>query len=354
MAAERAIRVGDRVVSDGQPTYIIAEAGVNHRCDMELARRLIREARQAGADAIKFQTYKAETLVTRWAPRYWEDSEESGTQFAIFKESDRFGPEQYRAMADYCGEQSIDFLSTPFDHSAVTLLDDLGVSLFKIASADLTDRTLLGEIAKTGKPVVQSTGASTLDEVDAWLARARECGVDQLSLLHCVLCYPTDLDDANLRRIGLMVERFPDIVIGYSDHTDATVCCPVAVAAVAQGARIIEKHFTLDRSWPGDDHYHSADPGMLADMVAAVRTAERALGKAYEGVLPCEEQSRQYARRSVIAARDIAAGETITERDLIMKRPGTGISPTELDKIIGQKATRPIAEDAALTWDDLE
>lgn len=354
MPATREIRVGNRSVGDNHPTYIIAEAGVNHRCDMKLARQLIEEAAQAGADAIKFQTYKAETLVTRWAPRYWEDSEASGTQFAIFKESDRFGPEQYREMAEHCAEKGIDFLSTPFDHSAVKLLDDLGIPVFKIASADLTDRTLLTEIAKTGKPVMQSAGASTLDEVAAWMERAKACGVKQACLLHCVLCYPTDLADANLRRIGLMVERFPDTVIGYSDHTDATVCNEVSVAAVTLGARVIEKHFTLDRSWPGDDHYHSADPGMLASMVEAVRTTEKALGVAYDGVLPCEEKPRKFARRSIIAARDIATGETITERDLIMKRPGTGISPTELDKVVNRKAARNITEDAAIAWEDLD
>jgi sialic acid synthase SpsE len=183
---------------------------------------------------------------------------------------------------------------------------------------------------------------------------AQGYGVNEICMAHCVLHYPTELDEANLRRIALITERFPDVVPGYSDHTVGAVCVEVAVAAVSIGARIIEKHFTLNIDWPGDDHYHSADPQLLARMVEKVRIAERALGVAYEGVLPSENNSRKYARRSILAARDIHKGEKITEDMLIMKRPGTGISPSQIAEVVGKKTNRNIAEDEAIAWDDLE
>lgn len=354
MTSKKEFFIGSRAVGGNNPVYIVAEGGVNHRCDIKLALEMIREAKQAGADAIKFQTYKAEKLVTKWAKRYWEDSEPSGTQYAIFKKSDHFGPNEFKRLAQYCREQDIAFLSTPFDYGAVELLQELQTPAFKIASADLTNYPLLRRIAATGKPILQSTGGSALDEVRQWLEFAAQCGAEQICLMHCVLCYPTPADEANLNRIALMCERFPDVVVGYSDHTDATVCNEVAVTAVTLGARVIEKHFTLNRSWPGDDHYHSADPQMLARMVESVKTAERALGVAYDGVLPCEEKSREFARRSIIAARAIHKGEHITEDMLIMKRPGTGISPTEISQVIGKRAARDITEDAAISWEDLK
>ena len=354
MTSKKGFLIGSRAVGVGHPAYIIAEAGVNHRCDMKLALKMIREAKQAGANAIKFQTYKAETLVTRWAKRYWEDSETSGTQYAIFKKSDCFGPNEYKRLAEYSSEQEIAFLSTPFDYAAVDLLEELGIPAFKIASADLTNYPLLQRIVATGKPIIQSIGASTLDEATQWLKFARKCGAKEICITHCVLHYPTTADEANLRRIKLISERFPGVVVGYSDHTLGSVCNEISVAAVTLGARVIEKHFTLDRSWPGDDHYHSVDPGMLAHMVESVRTAERALGAAYDGVLPCEEKSREFARRSIIAARTINEGEIITEDMLIMKRPGTGISPVEFASVVGKRVVRDISEDAAISWEDLE
>ena len=354
MAGKKDFFIGSRAVGGGNPAYIIAEAGVNHRCDMKLALKMICEAKQAGADAIKFQIYKAEKLVTKWAKRYWEDSESSGTQYAIFKKSDHFGPNEYKRLAEYCRKQDITFLSSPFDYAAVDLLEELEVPAYKIASADLTNYPLLKRLAATGKPLLQSIGAATLQEAKQWLEFARQCGAKQICLMHCVLCYPTPVDDANLKRIALMCERFPDVVVGYSDHTDGVVSNEIAVAAVSLGAHVIEKHFTLNRDWPGDDHYHSADPEMFARMVESVRTAERALGVAYDGVLPGEEKSRKFARRSIVAARALQKGKRITEDMLIMKRPGTGISPTEICSVVGKRAVRNIAEDETISWEDLE
>ncbi|HID61545.1 MAG TPA: acetylneuraminic acid synthetase, partial [Anaerolineae bacterium] len=246
----KVILIGNRTVGEGHPTYIVAEAGVNHKGNLDLARQMIWEAAGAGADAIKFQSYKAETLVTRWAPRYWEDDEPSGTQFAIFKRSDVFGEREFTALYEECQRAGITFLSTPFDLRFVDFLNDLGMPAFKIASADLTNLPLLRHAARKGKPILMSTGASTLSEIRASVEAVRAEGNDQIVLLHCVLSYPTPDDEAHLLRIPALAREFPDIPIGFSDHTVPESCVIVPTAAVALGAQVIEKHFTLRRTWP--------------------------------------------------------------------------------------------------------
>ncbi len=350
----KTITIGNRPIGEGHPTYIVAEAGVNHKGSLALAKQMIWEAAGAGADAIKFQSYKAETLVTRWAPRYWDDDEPTGTQYAIFKRSDAFGEREYAILYDECQRAGITFLSTPFDLHFVDFLDELGMPAFKVASADLTNLPLLRHIARKGKPIIMSTGASTLAEIHASVEAIRAEGNDQIILLHCVLSYPTPDEKANLLRIPALAKEFPDIPIGFSDHTVPEDCVIVPTAAVAVGAQVIEKHYTLRRTWPGDDHYLSVDPQQLATFVKNVRIVEKALGSPDLGVLDVEAAARQYARRSIIARVDIPAGAVITEEMLIMKRPGTGISPMEIDRVVGRRAKVPIAEDAALTWEMLE
>ncbi|MFQ6131335.1 MAG: N-acetylneuraminate synthase family protein [Armatimonadota bacterium] len=350
----REFLVGSRPVGQGCPCYIIAEAGVNHKCDLDTALAMIEKAKQAGADAIKFQTYKADTLVTRWAPRYWQDPEPSGTQHAIFRRSDRFGPEEYRALAEACVEHAIHFISTPFDLPSVDLLNDLGVPAFKIASADITDRPLVEKVGATGKPVFLSTGASTMPEIEAALGWLRQVGNESVMVLHCVLSYPTPIEHASLARIPMLQERFPDYAIGLSDHTIPDDCVTVTTAAVALGAKAIEKHFTLGRDLPGDDHYLSVDPALLARTVEKVRMAEQAMGEPYDQPLECELPARENARRSIVAAVDIPAGTKLEPEHLIMKRPGTGISPAEIGKVLGRVTTSPIAEDSLVEWNSLE
>jgi N-acetylneuraminate synthase len=347
------IMIGNRAVGDGHPTYVVAEAGVNHKGSLELARQMVWEAAGAGADAIKFQSYKAETLVTRWAPRYWEDDEPSGTQFAIFKRSDMFGEQEFTALYEECQRAGIAFLSTPFDLGFVHFLDKLGMPAFKIASADLTNLPLVRQAARKGKPLIMSTGASTLREIRAAVETVRTEGNEQLALLHCVLSYPTRNDHANLLRIPALARKFPDIPIGFSDHTISKRCAIVPTAAVALGAQLIEKHFTLRRTWPGDDHYLSVDPKQLTTLVRNVRTVEKALGSADLGVLDVEAEARQYARRSIVARVDISRGSVIERGMLIMKRPGTGISPMKMDSVVGCTAGQDIRADTALTWDML-
>jgi len=345
------VRIGDRLIGPGYPTYVVAEAGVNHKGSLEAAKRMIDEAKRAGADAIKFQTYKAEKLVTRTAPRYWEDAEASGTQYAIFKRSDSFGEMEYRALFEYAQAVGITWLSTPFDLDAVAFLDGLGMLAFKIASADLTNYPLLLAIARTHKPVLLSTGASTLAEVHASVNFLHMNGCRDLVLLYCVLSYPTADEDAHLRRIQTLQGEFPDIPVGFSDHTIPDDCVIVPSAAVALGAYVVEKHFTLDRSLPGDDHYLSVDPTQLATMVRNFRTIEKALGDGRFGVQSSEEAARKYARRSIVSACFIPAGTKITPDMLIMKRPGTGIPPTEVVHLVGRTATVDIQPDVMISWD---
>lgn len=345
------VRIGDKLIGPGYPTYIIAEAGVNHKGSLEAARRMIDEAKRAGADAIKFQTYKAEKLVTRTAPRYWDDPEATGTQYAIFKRSDCFGEHEYRALFQHAQNVGITWLSTAFDLDAVHFLDELGMPAFKVASADLTNYPLLIEIAETGKPVILSTGASELPEIHAAVDFLHLHGCRDLVLLYCVLSYPTADEDAHLRRIQTLQQAFPDIPVGFSDHTVPDDCVIVPSAAVALGAMCIEKHFTLDRSLPGDDHYLSVDPQQLATLVRNVRTIEKALGNPHFGVQSAEEQARKYARRSIVSAVFIPMGTVITPEMLIMKRPGTGIPPAEVPHLVGRRATVDIQPDTIITWD---
>ncbi|MBN1201442.1 MAG: N-acetylneuraminate synthase family protein [Anaerolineae bacterium] len=345
------VQVGDRLIGPGHPTYVIAEAGVNHKGSLSAARRMIDEAKRAGADAIKFQTYKADKLVTRTAPRYWDDPEASGTQFAIFKRSDCFGEAEYKTLYDHAQAVGITWLSTAFDLDAVKFLDEMGMPAFKVASADLTNYPLLMAVAQTGKPVLLSTGASTLVEVHASVDFLRRHGGRELVLLYCVLSYPTADEDANLLRIRTLQQDFPGISIGFSDHTVPDDCVIVPAAAVAVGAQVIEKHFTLDRSLPGDDHYLSVDPVQLATMVRNFRVIEKALGNPDFGVQTSEEQARMYARRSIVSAVFIPMGTTITADMLIMKRPGTGIAPSEVPHLVGRTATVDIQPDTMISWD---
>lgn len=345
--------IGDRPVGGDAPAYIIAEAGVNHQCDLDIARRMIDEAHAGGADAIKFQTYRADTLTTRWAPRYWQHPEESGTQYAIYQHSDDFERADYEELFAYARQVGIEWLTTPFDLEAVGWLAEMGVAAYKIASADLTNWPLLRAAASKGVPMIISMGGATLDEARAAIEQIRAQGNERIALLHCILCYPTATEEMNLRRIPRLIEEFPDLVIGLSCHTIPDEAVTVPTAAVALGAKIIEKHYTLDISWEGDDHYLSVDPPLLRRMVSNIRLVEAALGRPEIEVLACEQPARQYARRSIVAAVDIPAGTELAPEHLIMKRPGTGVSPARIDEMIGRTTIRAIREDQLVTWDDV-
>lgn len=346
--------IGGRRVGGDEPVYIIAEAGVNHGCDMDVALRMIDEAAEAGADAIKFQTYRAETLTTRWAPRYWEHPEQSGTQYAIYRQSDDFGREEYERLFEHACDVGIEWLTTPFDLQAVQWMADLGMAAYKIASADITNWPLIAAAAAQGKPMILSSGGSTREEIRASVEYTRGLGNEQIILLHCILAYPAPDEAMNLCWIQALAEEFPEVVVGLSCHSVPDECVVVATAAAALGASVIEIHFTLDTSLPGDDHYLSVDPPKLRRLVNNARIVEAALGDGEMRVLPCEEPARRYARRSIVAAVDIPAGEVLEREHVIMKRPGTGVPPTELERMLGQRTVRAIDEDSLVTWEDVE
>lgn len=334
-----------------QRPYIIAEAGVNHEGSLETALAMVRSAAQAGADAIKFQTYKAETLASRHSPFYWDITKEpTRSQYELFKKYDGLGDGDYETLARAAGDCGIDFLSTPFDIRAVDTLEPL-VPAYKIASADITNIPLLRRAAQKGKPILLSTGASTLSEVYRAMETIHGEGNDQIVLLHCILNYPTAYADANLGMIAHMRRIFPDHVIGYSDHTTTERMDDVLLMAWMLGAQVIEKHYTHDKSLPGNDHYHAMDPADLARFVERTRFMESLFGSADKHYLPSEEPARAHARRSLVAARRIPKGAVIAEDDLICKRPGTGIPPTLFDFVVGGTALMDVEADDVLTFD---
>ena len=332
--------------------YVIAEAGVNHEGNIETAKRLIDEAARGGAHAIKFQTYKAETLASRDSPYYWDITKEpSRNQFELFKKFDKFWKNEYELLKVECDKRGIEFMSTPFDTEAADFLNDM-MPVFKISSSDITNFPFIRHIAKFGKPILLSTGASDIGEITEAVDLIRSCG-NKLCLLHCVLNYPTLDENANLGMILDQRRRFPEALPGYSDHT-LPGTMEVLKTATLLGAVVLEKHFTHDKSLPGNDHYHAMD---MEDMKYFFRDMDKVftlIGKFEKQALPSEAEAIKNARRSLVAARSIRKGETITFTDLTWKRPASGISPKHIDDVIGSKATVDIAEDAVLKWDMIE
>jgi N-acetylneuraminate synthase len=348
------VRLGNTVVGPDSPPYVIAEIGVNHEGSMELAMRLVREAKAGGCHAAKFQTYKAGKLASRESPAYWDRTQEpTASQFALFSKYDAFGPDDYRRLAAYCAEAGIDFVSTPFDDEAVDFLDEL-MPFFKVASADLTNAPFLRRIAAKRKPVVLSTGASTLGEIDDAVEELQSHGCPDVVLLHCVLNYPTGNADAHLAMIGGLARTYPERVIGYSDHTLPDEWMTPLVTAYLLGARVLEKHFTHDRSLPGNDHYHAMDQHDARRLQDQLRRVRELTGDSdHKHPIAGEEQARRYARRSLVTTRRLPAGTAIDPSCLTYKRPGTGISPRFWDDVQGMRVTHDIPEDHVLTWADL-
>ncbi len=334
--------------------YVIAEIGVNHGGDLSLAKRLIDQAAEAGADAVKFQTYTAGLLASKNSPSYWDlNCEPTTSQFELFSKYDRFGAAEYRALADHARQRHVVFASTPFDLDAVDLLEPL-MPFFKIASADLTNLPLLRKCAQQKKPLVLSTGAAHLSEVESAVRLLREhVPPSQIGILHCVLEYPAPYEDANLAVIEYLGRVFPEHPIGYSDHTRPDPSMAVLLRAWTLGAVVIEKHFTHDKTLPGNDHYHAMDAEDLRRFRQATALLTAAEGESYKRVLPGEELSRKNARRSLVAARALPQGHVLTEADLVAKRPAFGLPTSELPRVIGRKLARALADDDFLTDDHL-
>ncbi|HHE04901.1 MAG TPA: N-acetylneuraminate synthase [candidate division WOR-3 bacterium] len=332
--------------------FIIAEAGVNHNGDIRLAYKLVDAAKEAGADAVKFQTFKAENVVSKIAEkaeyqRETTNSEES--QYEMIKKLE-LSFEDFVKIKDYCDKKGIIFLSTPFDYESVDFLENF-VPVYKIGSGEITNLPFLEYIAKKGKPIILSTGMSTLGEVEEAVKTIINVNSSlPLVLLHCVSSYPAKYEDVNLKVMLTLKEAF-ELPVGYSDHT---LGIEIPIAAVALGAKIIEKHFTLDRGLPGPDHKASLEPDELKKMVKAIRNVEKALGSGVKKPAQSELKVMKVARRSIVAAGDIRAGEVVKESDIFIKRPGTGIPPKFKEIIIGMRLTRDVKKDNPFNWEDFK
>ena len=346
------IQIQDRFIGNGHPCFIIAEAGVNHNGSLEMALKLVDVAVQAGADAVKFQTFKAERLVTKMAPKAEYQKETTGageSQLEMLRRLE-LSTQDHVHLKQYCAEKGILFMSTPFDEQSADFLDELGVSIFKLGSGEVTNLPYLRHVARKMKPLILSTGMSFLSEVDVAVRAISETQNTQLVLLHCVSNYPTSPADANLRAIQTMSTAF-QIPVGYSDHT---MGYEVPLAAAALGACVIEKHFTLDRTLPGPDQPASLEPGELAGMVKGIRTVESALGHGKKIPAPSEAPIAAVARRSLVASRTIPPGALITAESVAIQRPGTGMAPEFYSFVVGKKARVEIQAGTLLSFEMLE
>lgn len=343
------MEIGNRQIGTDEETFIIGEAGSNHNGDLETAKKLIDVGAEAGVDAVKFQVFEADSL-------YVEDS---GTDESLDEDESihdvistlELPREWIPELRAHCERRDVTFLSTPFDEAAVRVLEEQGVPAYKIASASVTHLPFLERVAKTGKPILMSTGAHELSEVQTAVRTLRDAGATDIALFHCVASYPTPIDQINVRAVDTLRESFA-LPTGLSDHTVDPVIAPCA--AVSRGATILEKHFTLDRGMDGPDHSFAVEPDELAEMVTAVRQTEHALGDGTVGVQDVESHTYDVARRSVHATRDIDAGERLTEDTIAILRPGKrekGAPPSAYEELLGTTAIEPIPKDSGVTLD---
>ncbi len=346
------IVVVNKIIGPNMPTFIVAEAACNHMCDIKLAYKMIDQASNAGADAIKFQTYKAEKLTTKNATAFWGN--EKISQIEYYKRLDRFGSEEYKKLFEYAKNKGIIAFSSTFDEGSTKMLADLGMPVFKIASCDITNIKHIKNVAIYKRPIMLSTGASTFDEIKAAIMACFEMGNYQVILLACTLSYPTPNVDANLRKIQSLIEYFPNIIIGLSDHTEPDQHMVIPAIAIALGAKVIEKHYTLDRSMTGSGHFFAANPKDLKKMVDNIRLTEVILGSGKFGVTASEQKAHISARRSIVAEVGISKNTIITLEMLGFKRPGTGLPPNKVDDIIGKKAKRDIQPDEQIYLEMVE
>ena len=319
---------------------IIAEAGVNHNGSLRLGEKLIDAAKNAGADCIKFQTYKADKLTTGKAKRFWKwegEEKKNGTQHDSYSVLDKFNFNDYLHLFNHCKKRKIEFQSTPFDIDSVKVLEKLGVSTYKIASCDITNYLLLEAIAKTKKPIFLSTGAANLNEIKNAVRLISKYN-KKIVIMHCILCYPTKIKDANLMSISYLKQKFPRIPIGLSDHT-LGILAPVI--ATCLGSMVTEKHFTIDKTLPKSaDHWLSVNEKELKEMIKNIGLANLSLGKKMKKHFKCESLTRKNARRSLVANENIKKGQIFTKKNLTTKRPGTGISANKYFKYLGKKSKK--------------
>ena len=347
-------------LQNGQFT-LMAEIGVNyydiaeklHIIPMEAAKLMVLSAHNAGVHAVKFQTYKAETLASKNSPSYWDTTEESTTsQYELFKKFDSFGKAEYQQLSDFCGRIGIEFCSTPFDFESADYLCSM-MNVYKISSSDLTNLPFIKHMAQKQKPILLSVGASNLDEIKSAVQTVRKYNSQPICLLHCVLEYPTPYEHANLLKISALKEEFPELYIGYSDHTKPDNKYDVVKTAYLLGADLVEKHFTLDKTLSGNDHYHAMDAKDAENIIKEIEFIDMISGEGDLSCLASEQSARENARRSIVAKCDIPAGTLLTEEMLTFKRPGTGISPSCITEVLGRTTLQPIREDELLKLENL-
>lgn len=343
------IRIKEKVIGEGYPALVIAEVGVNHNGCIQRGIELIEAAADSGADVVKFQTYSAKNIVTKSAPRYWDEKlndDNGGTQFDTFSKLDGMGIDGYKVFKKRCEDLGVIFTSTPFNLPDVEILEEVGVDVYKISSSDITFFQLLKCVARKGKPVILSTGCATIGEMEKAVEVIRSQGNNKIILQHCILQYPCDDENANLVKMQKMQEVFPEIPIGYSDHT---IGITIPAMSVAMGAVSVEKHFTIDNNLPDSpDHKLSANPRQLRKMVDMIRVIEKAKGVFKNGYYAAEESAFMNARKSLVTTKFIKQGTIITEDMLTAKRPGTGIYPEYASFVVGSMAKQDIQEDTTL------
>jgi N,N'-diacetyllegionaminate synthase len=346
---KRKFKIGKVKFSDNK-CVLIAEAGVNHNGSMRLAEQLIKSAKNNGADIIKFQTYKAEKLVSQSASRFWDwkgELKKKGTQFDSYKRLDKFNKEEYGKLIKLCKKYNIEFMSTPFDLDSVDMLYKLGMKGFKVASCDLNNFLLLEKIAKTKLPILLSTGASNINEVKKTVKFLEKKGCKDICIMQCTLCYPTKPQDANLSAVTHINKTFPRYLIGLSDHTLGT---NIASASLLNGVRVIEKHFTINKKLKKSaDHWLSIDPKQLASLRFSTSEVIKSIGGGGKKILKCEKKTRLLTRRSIFAKKNIIKGSKISKNDIIAKRPGGGISPDKSNTVIGKISKQDIFKDQLIT-----
>jgi len=347
-------KIGNTIFG-GEKCVVIAEAGVNHLGRMDYAEELIKTAARAGADIVKFQTYKAKKLVVKDAPRFWDwdgEKKPDGTQFDSYARLDSFDKEQYRFLKLLCDKYGVTFMSTPFDNESADMLVEIGMEGFKVASCDITNFPFLSHLANKGLPILLSTGASTIEEIKQAVELIESHGNKNICIMQCTLCYPTDADDANLAAILDIKNNFKGYLLGLSDHTLETV---IPAASVLYGVGVIEKHYTFDKTLPDSaDHWLSLDENQLAQLVNYTSLLSKSIGHGRKELLDCELPAHRNARRSVVSSELITAGTIISGEMLTEKRPGTGLPPIFKSRIIGRKARVDIPADSLLKIEDFE
>lgn len=339
-------------IGTNHSVYIIAEVGVNHNGDLDLAKRLVLKAVKAGVDAVKFQTFKTNKLVSKTTPKakyQIKETKNNNSQFDMLKKFE-LSKKDHIKLIKFCNKNNIQFLSTPFDFNSVDLLEELNVPAFKIGSSDTNNLPLLEYIAKKSKPIILSTGMSKLNEVAEAVETIQKVIENKLILLHCVSNYPTKYNEVNLKAMDTLKKAF-NIPVGFSDHTIGT---EIPIAAVSRGADVIEKHFTLDKNMNGPDHSASLEPDELKEMVQKIRNVEKSLGDGIKKPVESEKENIKASRKSVVLTQDIKKGEKISEKHISIKRPGTGIPPKYYEIVNGFKVQKNISAGTTLKWNDLK